>query len=229
MAWLRRNRERRDEKPSPPAESLASPPGPQTPIAKQASPSPPAPEWNLDQLATAVARAAADLESWTVDAALVEARLADCYRDVRREPLPHSLFAQRVAGLDEPAWRRLAVAVWTLDDADLRNALAHLTTPVEHQVTQGFLRVARETDVLTLELLAGSETRAEEFGRHFAAHLGVNIAGEPPPLSAWKRQQLDYRRLLEDARTARETAEEQLEYLRQLQEAQDNRRRRGKW
>ena len=222
MRWFRKKHE-------PPKKEVVRPTAASLVRAAPVPAAPIGPEWDVNVLIASIAGAAADLTTWPVDAELIEARLADCYRDSHRAPLRPAEFARCTAGLDESGWRRFAVAVWALEHGELRTVLAELPAPVERQIEQGFLPLARTTDALTLELIAGSVSRAEEFGRHFAAHLAVRIASESPEISAARRQMLDYRRLLAAAHEAKATAQEQMEYLRKLQEAQDARRRRGKW
>ena len=86
--------------------------------------------------------------------------------------------AQR-ADLDVEGWRRLALAVATLDDVGLRAALGDAAprVPVAAQVESGFLGLARDTAPLTVALVRQSAIRAEEFARHFAMRLGVGIVG----------------------------------------------------
>jgi hypothetical protein len=101
---------------------------------------------------------------------------------------------------------------------------------LEVVVWKGFVELAREKKLLTMEILNQSEIRLEEYARHFAAALDVKIVGESVEKSKQELYRLDLERLTEEAKRARNSAEEQMEYLRQLQEEEESRRRpRGKW
>jgi hypothetical protein len=166
-----------------------------------------------------------------VAADLVRARLADHYRDVGLAPPDAAEFERRASGLDVEGWRRLALAVATLDDDGLRTALAGLAprVPVSLQVERGFLGVARDTAPLTVSLVRQNAVRAEEFARHLAGRLGVGIAGETDEQSRTRLQALDYKRLLAEAEQARAAAQEKMDRLRKKQAEVDQGRRRGKW
>ncbi len=194
-------------------------------------PAPPRVEWVLARVVGRVRELAPALEAKDVEAALVLARLADHYRDVGLAPPEPAWVEGQARGLDAEGWRRLALAVGTLDDADLRPALAALTprVPVEAQVRDGFLALAAGADVLTVGLIRQSAVRAEEFARLFAARLGVAIAGETDAESARRLHALDYRRLLAEAERAKALAQEQMNRLRERQQQDERRRRRGKW
>ena len=206
-------------------------PVPATPPAAPASPKASHPAWDVTVLTSYIQSQAPQWEQRSVEAALVEARLGDRMRDELLSPLPSGQFAQLVSSLDANGWRRLALATGAFDLPVIRcvlPALAAIHVLPQHAYG-GLVRLAAGTDVLPLALLGQSEVRAEEFARHFAAHLCVAILGEKPELSQAILQRLDYRRLLAEAERARGSAEEQLEYLRKLQAAQDQGRRRGKW
>jgi hypothetical protein len=186
------------------------------------------PEWDLQTVVGLLGRLAPNLENRDVEPALVQARLADHYREVDREPVPAARFNAFVAGMDAESWRRLALAVGPLDDTAVRSALAHLKLPVVGQVQAGFVAVARQTDALTLALLRQSPVRVEEFARHLAASLDIGWRGETPKESKNRLRQLDYKRLLAEAEKAKKQAEERMEYLRKKQEEDAARRPRGK-
>jgi hypothetical protein len=196
-----------------------------------AAPEVPRVEWHLEQLVGRIRDEAPALEARDIDAAMVQARLADHYRDLWLPPPDVDVFALQTADLDVEGWRRLALAVATLDDEGLRAALPAIAPriPVATQVESGFLGVARETAPLTVALVRQSAIRAQEFGRHLAMRLGVGIAGESIEQSRALLDSLDYKRLLSEAELAKAAAREKMEQLRQKQrEADLLRRRRGK-
>ncbi len=140
-------------------------------------------------------------------------------------------FNVATAGLDEEAWRRLALTVTAFERYDVRAGLPLLLEgrSVAEQVRAGFIGVASDLPLLTMELLRQSDLRVEEFTRQFIARLGAGVLGEPPEQSRIRQHALDYARLLEEAEKAKVSAEERMEYIRRLQEMQDRRSRRGKW
>ena len=190
------------------------------------APAAPRPEWELRTLTQRLSELAPALETKEIEPLLIEARLADHYRELNVEPVPPIQFERLVDKLDAESWRRFALAVGTLDHADIRSPLATLTTTVLQQVQAGFVGVAVKADALTLSLLRQSDLRIEEFARHFADHLGVFWHGESAEHSRQRLQQLDYKRLLAEAEEARKQAEGRMAYLRKKQEEEGGRRRR---
>jgi hypothetical protein len=187
-------------------------------------------EWQLEHLVARIRDQAPALEAREVESALVHARLADQYRDLGFPPPDGADFERQAANLDVEGWRRLALAVATLDDLDLRGALLAIAprVPVAVQVESGFFGVAIETAPLTVALVRQSAIRAQEFGRHLAMRLGIGIAGESREQSRALLDALDYKRLLTDADVAKAAAHETMERLRKRQMDADFRRRRGK-
>jgi hypothetical protein len=171
------------------------------------------------------------LERRQIESELVRAGLADGYRDLGLMPMPPDDFDGAVAGMDDEAWRRLALAATAIQQDDVRAGLPLLLDghSVADQVRTGFIGVACTLPLLTMELLRQSELRIEEFARQFIARLGAGVLGEVAEQSRLRRHALDYARLLEEAEKAKVSAEERMEYIRRLQEMQDRRSRRGKW
>lgn len=166
------------------------------------------------------------------EADLVRARCADRCRDAGLEPLLPEEFDKLAEGLDAEAWGRLALLVEALDLEAVR-----LVLPVQaaarslaELVKSAFAGLARETPLLTLELLRQSPLRVEELARRFIAALGAAVRGESPQVSAQRLARLDYEQLLAEAERAKKAAAGRVEKLRKLQEEQEKRRpRRGKW
>ncbi len=189
------------------------------------------PTWDLALVAGQIAALAPSLETRDIEPALVQARLADHYRDLQLEPVPPHKFDFLVRQFDTEAWRRLALAVGTFDHAGLRSVLAVLApeVPVMVQVGTGFIALAAGTDALTVALIRQSEVRVEEFARHLAAYLRIGWHGESAEQSKTRLAQLDYKRLLAEAAEAKKQAEERMDQLRKKQEEAEARRRpRGK-
>jgi hypothetical protein len=160
---------------------------------------------------------------------LVQARLADRCRDSRVEPLTPEEFEKLTADLDAESCRRLALLVHALEVDKLRQVLPTLIEAgsLNTLVEIAFIGPARQSELLTLELLRQSPLRVEELTRRFFACLGVEVQGESAETSRRRLERLDYGRLLEEAKRAEAAAAERMEQLRQLQE--EHRPRRGKW
>jgi hypothetical protein len=186
-------------------------------------------EWDLPTVARALGQLTPALETREIEPLLIQARLADHYRDIGLEPLSPSKFDTLVQCLDAESWRRFALAIGPLDHVEIRSVLKNVKTSVLQQVQAGFVAVARQTSLLTISLLRQSDIRTEEFARHLAAFLGVGWRGETSEQSKKRLHQLDYKRLLAEAEEAKKQAEERMEYLRKKQEEDSARRRpRGK-
>jgi hypothetical protein len=184
-------------------------------------------------LAVVQAKLAASARASAVpDAALTRARLADHFRDAGLVPVLPEEFDRAVAGLDAEAERRLGVLVSLLELEPVRAVFAHSAAPASagQLVSAALIDLARETALLTIEVLSQSEQRVEELARRFFGAIRANISGETAEESKKRLHKLDYGRLLEEAEKARTAAAERAERLRQLQEQQEQRRgRRGKW
>ncbi len=175
-----------------------------------------------------------DVPRWasvTVEPDLVRARLADACRDANVAPLTPKEFDTAAQSFDAEAWRRLALIVNALDFDPLHAQLPLvLRAPAPQHVAASFLEFAKSSELLTLELLRQSPLRVEEFTRSWLQRLGASIVGESDAQSRQRLERLDYGRLLAEAETARESAEERMAYLRKLQEERASQRgRRGKW
>jgi hypothetical protein len=163
---------------------------------------------------------------------LVRARVADACRDVNLDPALAEDFDAAAQGLDEEAWQRLALAESVLDVPAVRKVLPLLAGDSGPALTlvNGLTSHARQTPLLTLELLRQSAFRIEEFTRGLLARLGVGVIGETDEQAAQRLERLDYARLLAEAEKARVSAADRMEYIRRLQEEEERRRpRRGKW
>lgn len=176
------------------------------------------PAWDLAHLTFLVQFGATGWLRREPDIALIEARIADHLRDEGRRPYTPARFAEWAAPYGDEEWRRVGIALTALDDADVRGAAV---TRDGTRLYDGLVRLVLATEVLPIVLVGVSQVRAEEFARHLAASLEVPIAGETPARSRDLLHRIDYRRLLEAAKQARGSAEERLEFLRQLQEQQD--------
>lgn len=187
---------------------------------------------SLDSLTFLMGRVVPRIRSVEPRPALIQARLADGYRAIDLSPLPPRQFHEKTKSFDDDSWRRLAVSVACLDDAEFSWALYGLSEKksAKSQIGEAFLPLAQNRTSLTMDLLYESELRVEEYARHLTGELGLEILGESPEESAELRHRLDYARLLEEADKARLSAEDRIEYLRKLQEEEEARRApRGKW
>jgi hypothetical protein len=190
------------------------------------------PQLELAGLQAGLADAVVRYAGRPVEPDLARAQFADHCRDAGLEPLLPEEFDVLTAGLDEEAWRRLAMLIGSLGLAGVRPALPALAArrPLAELAAVGFTGVARETPLLTLELLRQSPLRVEELARRFVAGLGAMVRGETAEVSRQRLDRLDYGRLLAEAELAKQAAADRMEQLRRLQEEQEaNRPRRGKW
>jgi hypothetical protein len=168
----------------------------------------------------------------SIEPDLVCARIGDACRDANIDPVVPEDFDDAAKGLHEPGWQRLALAASALDLPAMRKVLPQLAGdcgPAMALVT-GLTGHARQTPLLTLDLLWQSAFRIEEFARGLLARLEIGVAGENDEQAAQRLERLDYARLLAEAENARVSAEDRMEYIRRLQEEEEKRRpRRGKW
>jgi hypothetical protein len=192
------------------------------------------PVWTIDVAANVVADAASELNSSECEPALVEAVLADHYRDERVVPLAPDTFAAVTADMDDGDWRRFTVIVEMFANKEVRAALAGVSqrVTVREQIEKGMVAPAKGLkaidDLRTLQNLI----RAEELARRVAHGLGIAFAGETPAQSAARLAKIDYTRLLAKVDAAKASAEEQMAQLLKRQEDEDSRVRRwrrGKW
>ena len=190
------------------------------------------PELDLAQLQTTLTGAAPRYVGQSIEQDLLRARLADGCRDAGQTPLVPEDFDALANGLDEEAWRRLALLVEVLGLETVRAALPLLAEAraLRGLVGTALTGLARETPLLTLELLRQSPLRVEELARRFIALLGGSVLGETQKVSHARLERLDYGRLLAEAERAKKAAAERVEHLRKLQDEQEARRPgRGKW
>jgi hypothetical protein len=185
----------------------------------------------LDLAAVQARLSEAVRQSGPPDAELIRARLADRCRDAGLDPILPEQFDAATAGFDAETLRRLAVLVGALDLEPVRAALVKLAAnwPLPQLVAAAFTDLARDTPLLTVEVLGQSPLRVEELARRFLAAVRVAVAGETAEVSRKRLERLDYAKLLAEAEKARESAAERAERLRRLQEEQERRTRRGKW
>lgn len=190
-------------------------------------------EVNLDEL---IARFGQGLDQWQSLAhadVLARARFADLCRDVDVMPMSGQVFQKCWSSLNQPQQQRLCLQINAIPHPSV---LTRLSTLCEEkrgpEVPFEMLRsTAVRLDLLTLDMLAESDVRLEEFARHFCAAWKLQIEGESDASSQARLHEIDFEHLMKEANAARGIAEERLEYLRTLQKNQEETRRprRGKW
>jgi hypothetical protein len=190
------------------------------------------PAWNIALAARTVAEAAARLTATAPDIALIEAQLADHYRDEGIAPLEPAKLGVETGGMTAADWQRLAVMGELLAVPGLRAVLPALSQRlhVREQIA-AFVKVAQALRDLEPRALAASPMRAEELARQLARELDVDLEGETRSESAARLVKIDYNRLLRSVDSAKAAAGAQLAELKRAQEAEDRRiaQRRGKW
>jgi hypothetical protein len=193
----------------------------------------PAPAWDIALATDVAADAAAAVAAAELDMALIEAVLADQYRDAGIAPLDPAQLGVVTAGMTSADWQRLSVIVALLKEAQLRAALPGVSQRmhVRDQI-EALVAVTQDLAIVELRALAASVVRAEELARRVASALRVEIAGETRAESDQRLAKINYRRLLANVDTAKASAQEQMAELLRRQEAEDQgtaTRRRGKW
>jgi hypothetical protein len=195
-------------------------------------PSPPA--WAIDIAANMAADLAADVVSSETEPALIEAQLADHYRDEGVVPLAPRIFTMITSGMDDADWRRFAIVAGMFARKELRMVLPAVSErmAVRDQIHHGMVAPAKALRALEPRILATHMVRAEELARRVADGLGVAFAGETAAQSAARLAKIDYTGLLAKVDKAKASAEEQMAELLKRQEEEDvrvGRQQRGKY
>lgn len=171
--------------------------------------------WPIRLASAAVADAAAEMCAAECDVGLLQAVLADYYRDAHVDPLHPTLFNLATQGMDEAHWLRFAVVVGMLGHEELRAVLPAVTLSlsVRDQIEKGMVAPAKDLRAVDLRLLSSSLVRAEELARRVAQGLGVEIEGETMAESRARLTKIDYSRLIANVEAARAAAEERRDEL----------------
>jgi hypothetical protein len=166
--------------------------------------------WQIGLATAAVADAASDVSALECDVTLLEAVLADQYREARVPPLRPDLFTLVTMGMDEPHWLRFAVIVGMLGREELNTVIPAVSQrmPVRDQIEKGMVVPAKALQAVDLRLLCSSQVRAEELARRVARGLGVDFEGETTAESVARLAKIDYSRLIANVEAARAAAEE---------------------
>lgn len=174
--------------------------------------------------------AAAVRDGVPADPELTRARLADAFRDAGLvPPLPEEADAA-AAGLDAEGAGRFAALVAVLDLDEVRGSLMKMSVAGNAaELAARLAGVARDSSLLTAEILRQSELRLEELARRLIAGLGAGVAGETAAKSKERLERIDYGRLLAEAERAKAAAAERVAELERLRNEQARRTRRGKW
>lgn len=181
--------------------------------------------WQIYVAANAVADTASEVSVLESDPALLQALLADHYRDARVAPLHPDLFALATRDLDEAHWLRFAVIVGMFAHEELRAVLPAVTQRmhVREQIEKGMVAPATALHAVDLRMLSSSMVRAEELARRVARGLGIAIEGEGTAESTARLVKIDYTRLLASVDKARASAQKEMDELQRMQEARDGR------
>jgi hypothetical protein len=187
--------------------------------------------WDVNVAARAVADAAAEVSALECDRALLEAVLADHYRDMHIQPVRPDLFSQVTHSLDEGSWLRFAVVVGMLAHEELRGVIPALSQrmPVREQIEKGMVKPSKDLQAVDLRLLTASLVRAEELARRVAKELGIEFQGETFQESVSRLNKIDYSRLLQNVEAARAAAEQQSDERLKARQRRVLPSRRGKF
>lgn len=191
------------------------------------------PSVDLDLLIATFGRACGSWDSISVLGSLVRARLADHCRDAGVRPVSETAFESCWSSFDDEHQQRFAVLI-SACELDIVAELIPIhcagaddALPVVEQIQ----KLTKQLELLPVELLLQSDIRLEEFSRHFCKGWGLDIEDESKTASAKRLNDIDFSRLLQEAEQARTSAQDRLEYLRELQQEEEKTRRprRGKW
>ncbi|MCA8989190.1 MAG: hypothetical protein KDA78_16200 [Planctomycetaceae bacterium] len=163
---------------------------------------------------------------------LVRARFADACRDVSVRPVTGEEFRTAWKQLDPSDQYRIALSVSALE-VDIVLGRVPEFSPEGSAATLliRLVEFSQRLPLLKLDVLQQSDIRLEEFTRHFCADWELPIQGEESAQSEARLREIDFGRLMREAESARDSAEERMAYLRKLQEDEEQTRRprRGKW
>lgn len=189
---------------------------------------------NLLPLVEILRAAAREVESVPVDQDLVFARLCDAFRRLGCDPPGEAMWLSACQGVsrfrapsDELSaagrrtvqlhdWIRLHLLVESLREPALLELVRRRCRewPGEKVAVWTFLIFARWADRLTIDLLLKNPFRVEEFARKWVDALGGRIAGESPQKSEEQLQRLDYGKVMENLKKAKEARNAHAERVR---------------
>lgn len=182
------------------------------------------PAWDIELATHTIADAAAEVAARELDMALIEAQLADRYRDEGIAPLDPAQMRVETAKMSQADWQRLAVLVALFAVPSLRAALPLVSQRLHvREQIDALVRVAQALQPLELRALAASIVRAEELARRAARALDIEIAGETHTESVGRLAKIDYTRLLSSVGTVKAAADAK---LAELLGSEDERARR---
>ena len=187
---------------------------------------------DLDELITTIGQATNYWETQANIRSLVRARFADACRDADIRPVAADSFRSTWTQLISADQLRIALSVAVLE---VENVVLRMKEYCPDGSAEPLLvrltEFSQRLPLLTLDVLQQSDIRLEEFARHFCADWDLSIQGEEAAMSAARLKEIDFGRLMKEAKAARASAEERMAYLRELQEKEEasRRPRRGKW
>lgn len=189
---------------------------------------------NLPRLVDILRAAARDVESAAADQDLVFARLCDALRHLDCDPPGEETWlsacrgvsrfrapsdevaaaARRILQLDD--WRRLHLLVESLREPGISELVRRRCRdwPGEKVAVWLFLTFARWADRLTIALLLESPFRIEEFARKWVDALGGRVEGESVQKSEEQLRRLDYGKVLDNLKKAKEARDAHAERVR---------------
>lgn len=187
---------------------------------------------DLDQLIAAMGQARNFWTGLPKSRLLVRARFADACRNAGVRPVVAGVFSENWEPLDAEAQLRLALFVSAMELEAVGRRIPLFADEGTGAAALGRLcQLSGRLELLTSEVLENSDIRLEEIARHFCAEWGLSIQGERKAHSGNRLREIDFSRLMAEARAARDSAEDRMAYLRELQERElgTRRARRGKW
>lgn len=188
---------------------------------------------DVDELIAIFGPSCGVIEMHPVHPELQRAKVADLCRDVGLRPASEREFSERWQSYDDEHQRRFALLIFGFraKGAAQRMRQMSVARPDQNPVFNVLHELTVELSLLTVSMLGESDVRLEEFARHFCQGIGVGINGESAEESTRRLQAIDFKRLTQEAETARASAQDRLAYLKKMQDEQEQTRRprRGKW
>lgn len=146
------------------------------------------------------------LDAWgeEVSSELVIARLMDGLRDAGLPVMKDKAINDATRGFDQETWRRLGIVVRVFrEEPSLKREIDACLRAKPTAVSEAFFSfAARDTQLLSLELLLKSPFRIEELARKWVRALGGAVAGETAEDSDARVKRIDFGGVLKNLEAA---------------------------
>lgn len=159
----------------------------------------------LERFTTMMSEVLAEFDTSLADLDVARAKWADICRDLSMNPFDPLELDGLTNHFDRGAVDRMALIVVMLERGVIpKDVLVRIVDRRLRAATKGgIVEPARDSKLLTLELLAQSPLRREELCRRVILGFGASIRGEKLAESKAALERLDYGRLMDEANRAR--------------------------